>query len=154
MKCMDAVLVLAPLRLQGASCAKLPGRLACISTITDSSTLSPRSHAKLSKQPGLMHESPKECFDPLPTDNLLGIDLDYQIYPLLYGTIFLPSSFSHSCHAFATQSRSSVMVSLYLRLLGLMAAASPLSHLGLLTCAHFNGGQKFKGFLSVVIPIE
>ncbi len=61
-----------PVTALGRSCAKLPGRLADISTITDSSTLSSRSRAKSSKQPGLAHESPKECSDPLPTDNLFG----------------------------------------------------------------------------------
>ncbi len=61
-----------PVVAPGRSCAKLSGRLAGISQITDSSTLSPRSHAKSSKKPGLTHKSLKECFDPLPTDNLFG----------------------------------------------------------------------------------
>ncbi len=61
-----------PVAAPGRLCAKLPGRLAGISAITDSSMLSPWPRAKSSKQPGLTHESPKECFDPLPTNNLFG----------------------------------------------------------------------------------
>ncbi len=54
------------------SCAKLPGRLAGISAITDSCTLSPRSRSKSSKHPGLTHESSKEGFDPLQRITFLG----------------------------------------------------------------------------------
>ncbi len=59
-----------PVAAPGHPCAKLPGRLADISA--DSSTLSSRSRTKSFRQPGLTHESPKECSDPLPTDNLFG----------------------------------------------------------------------------------
>ncbi len=76
-----------PVAAPGRLCAKLPGRLAGISAITDSSMLSPWPRAKSSKQPGLTHESPKECFDPLPTDNLFGDRSGFSCYE---GTIVSP----------------------------------------------------------------
>ena len=61
-----------PVAAPGRSCVELLGRLAGASSITDSSTLSPRFSAESFKQPGLMHEFPEECFNPLSTDNLSG----------------------------------------------------------------------------------
>lgn len=51
---------------------ELLGRLAGVSAIADSSTLSSGSCAESLKQPGLTHKFPEKCFNPLSMDNLSG----------------------------------------------------------------------------------